>query len=122
MPRRETNPHRTQHYERAGTVDFAFDDDSPNAADVIRSDAACAIPWVVDRFQSIQVFVDPVLTDRANEICAMVETVSATNRDLDALTQAVLRYAGGEGLSASIHETPQDDLSVGNVAIAFTLG
>ncbi len=122
MPRRETNPHRSQHYERPGSVDFAFDDDSPNDADVIRSDAACAIPWVQDGFQAIQVFVDPVLTDRANEICAMVESTSAAHRDLDALSQAVLRYAQGEGLSASIYETPQDDLSVGNVAIAFTLG
>ena len=122
MPRRETNPHRTQHYERPGMVDFAFDDDSPNDGDAIRSDAACAVPWVVDGFQAIQVFVDPALTDRANEICATVETVSATNRDLDRLTQAVLRYAEGEGLSASIYEAPDDDISVGNVAIAFTIG
>jgi hypothetical protein len=52
----------------------------------------------------------------------MVESASGAQRDIDSLSETVLGYAEREGLSASIHERPRDDLSEGLVAIAFTIG
>ena len=121
MADRET-PLPPRRWEDVGTVDGAFDEDRRKDVDVIRSDAACAFAWVTDGFQAVQVFLDPALVDRSGEICAMVETVSTANRTIETLSEAVLDYSRREGLSASIYEGPEDDLSVGTVAIAFTLG
>ncbi|CAN5429985.1 hypothetical protein BH20CHL6_BH20CHL6_17980 [soil metagenome] len=123
MSRRpDTTPLRGLRHEPPGTVDGPFDDDTPSGAAVIRSDAACSVAWRADGFEAIQVFVDPVLTDRARELCSVVEMWSTAHRDLTALNEAVMAYARDEQLSASVYEDPQDDLSTGVVAIAFTLG
>ena len=117
------NPKRWRRYERPGTVDHAFDADAQTEGLTgLQSDAACAVPWVVDGHQAVQVFVDTAILDRAGELCAVVETWTSAHRDIDALSDAVLRYAESEGLSASIYEETPDDLSTGLVAIAFTVG
>jgi hypothetical protein len=123
MPMRDEIPRRTLAYEDPGTVDGPFDDDARSGVDpLIRSDAACAIPWTADGHQAIQVFVDPAIVDRAGELCARMNDWSSVHRDLDSLSAAVIEYARGEGLSAAVHEDLPDDLSVGTVAIAFTVG
>jgi hypothetical protein len=122
VPRRRTHPRRGLPYEQPGAVDYPFDDDRTESGDLFASDAACAIAWRAGGFEAIQVFVDPALRDRAEELCAMVESASGAQRDIDSLSETVLSYADREGLSASIHERPPGDLSEGLVAIAFTIG
>src|SRR2546423_13359843 len=109
-------------YEDGGTVDGPSDDDHPASHELIRSDAACAIPWRADDYEAVQVFLDPALTDRSRELCLLVEGFAGAHRDIDTLSDAILRWSRREGLSAGIYEGPQDDLSAGVVAIAFTIG
>lgn len=108
--------------EAAGIVDFPWDDDRPGDRDALRSDVTCAVPWLADGFEAIQLYVEPVLRDRAEELCAAAEAWSGTHRDIDGLTAAVMRYADEEDLSASIFTRPRDAMSAGLVGIAFTLG
>jgi hypothetical protein len=105
-----------------GAVDRAFDDDRPSSHPLIRNDAACAIPWVEDGFQAIEVFIDPALTDREAEICDALSALSADNRKMDGLNAAIHAYAQGAGLSAGVYERPPDDLANDSVAVVFTLG
>ena len=108
--------------ESIGTVDRAFDDDRPASHPLIRNDAACAIPWLHDDFQAIEVFVDPALTDREAEICEAVNIAGGAHEDIDGLSAGVLRYAESAGLSAGIHERPPDSLTEDIVAVVFTVG
>src|SRR3954447_13242629 len=101
---------KRQRGENIGTVDAAFDDDRPSSHALIRDDAACAIPWMQDDFQAIEVFVDPALTDRQVEICEAVNVAAAAEQDIDGLSAHVLRYAESAGLSAGIYERPPDAL------------
>jgi hypothetical protein len=117
--------HRTMRRNRGetiGTVDHALDDDHPSSHPLIQSDAACAIPWVHDDFQAIEVFVDPALTDRQAEICQAVAAVAGRNEQIDGLSSALLRYSEGAGLSAGVYERPADALTQDVVAVVFTLG
>jgi hypothetical protein len=109
-------------YEDVGTVDGPFDDDEPASHELIRSDAACAIPWRNDGYEAIEVFLDPALTDRSRELCLLVEGWAGAHRDIDTLSAAVIGWSRREGLSPGIYESPPDDLSTGVVAIAFTIG
>lgn len=115
---------RGQDYESPGTVDYPFDSDRRNpAARGFESDAACTIPWRAGGYEAIQVFVDPALLDRAEELCGVVEQWAGTNRDIDSLAEAVERYSETEDVSGSVYEdAARDDLSTGTLAIAFTLG
>ena len=108
--------------ESIGTVDGAFDDDRPASHDLIRDDAACAIPWLGDGFEAVQVYIDPALVDRQAEICSAVDGVCAAHRDIDGLSAAIATYADGAGLSAGIYERPADALSENTVAVVFTIG
>jgi len=123
MSTRNRHPRRGLGHETPGSVDYPFDADphSPNAAGLV-SDSACAIPWVTDGFQAIQVFVDPALRDRARELCEVVTMWADAHRDLDALATAAVDYSDSEDVSASVFDNPPDDLSAGTVAIAFTIG
>src|SRR3954451_2354104 len=116
---RRMKPHRG---ENIGTVDAAFDDDQPSSHPLIRDDAACAIPWLQDDFQAIEVFVDPALTDRQAEICEAVNAASAAHQDIDGLSAQILRYAESAGLSAGIYERPEDALTDNIVAVVFPIG
>jgi hypothetical protein len=109
-------------HEWAGTVDHPFDDDRPSGQQLVQSDAACSIAWLNDGFQAVQIFVDPVLTDRAEEICRTISGLCGQRQDLRSLTESVHAFAAGEGLSASVFERPPDALTPDLVAIAFTLG
>lgn len=71
--------------EMIGIVDYAFDDDSPSRHPLIRDDSACAIPWLKDGFQAIEVFVDPALTDRHGEISQEMTNISGANDKLEGL-------------------------------------
>ncbi len=109
-------------YERPGGVDFRWLDETRSQPDLLRSDATCAIAWRVDGYEAILLFVDPVLRDRAGELCAAIEGWSGVHRDLDDLSAEITRYADHERLSVSIYPRPRDGLSKGVVAIAVTLG
>jgi hypothetical protein len=122
MSTRDRHPRRGLGHETAGAVDYPFDDDRPSGQELTQSDAACAVPWRVNGFEAIQVFVDPALRDRARELCEVVETWSSTHADLDRLSAEIQRWSERERLSASLYEQPRDDLSTGVLAIAFTLG
>ncbi len=87
-----------------------------------RDDAACVVPWVADGFQAIEVFVDPAVDDRIASICELATEWSQRHRDVDGLTAAIMDYADGEGLSASIYPEPEGDLSAGVLAVAITAG
>jgi hypothetical protein len=113
---------RRVRYEDPGDVDGAFDDDRPASHELMQSDAACAIPWRADGFEAIEVFVDPALTDRARDLCLLVEGWAGNHRDIDTLSRAVIDWGRREEISASIFERPPDDPSEGLVAIAFTIG
>src|SRR3954447_16961636 len=108
--------------EFIGTVDHAFDDDTPSSHPLIRNDAACAIAWVHDDFDAIEIYIDPALTDRQEEICEEINAISAAHEDIDGLSREVLRYAEGGGLSAGIYERPPDAMTANLVAIVFTIG
>jgi hypothetical protein len=88
---------------------------------ITRDDAACAIAWQVDPYEVIEVYVDPALSDRTDDICTTVEALSGAHRDIDTLSDAIQTFAGAESLSASVYEQPQD-APAGVVAIAFTIG
>jgi hypothetical protein len=92
-----------------------------DAASITRDDAACAIAWQVDDYEVIEVYVDPALSDRTDEICLTVEALSGDHRDIDTLSDAIRTFAEGESLSASIYDRP-DDAPGGVVAVAFTIG
>lgn len=106
----------------AGTVDHAFDDDRPSSHPLIQSDAACAIAWTQDDFQAIEVFIDPALTDREAEICESLSAIAGAQQDIDDLSDGILAYAEGAGLSAGIYERPPDALTENVVAVVFTVG
>jgi hypothetical protein len=84
--------------------------------------AACTFAWRKGPFEAVAVYVDPVLDDRAASICETTNGIVARRNDLEGLSQALDRFARGEGLAVSIHEEPRDDPSTGLVAISFTLG
>jgi hypothetical protein len=88
----------------------------------LRSDAICTIAWVNDGFQAVQLFINPVLMDRAEDLCETAQIWTSVHRDVDSLSRAILEYARAEGLSASIHEQPPGDLSVGLLAVSFEIG
>ena len=87
-----------------------------------RSDAICTIAWVTDGFEAVQLFINPALMERAEELCEAAQIWTSAHRDLDSLSRAILDYARNEGLSASIYERPPDDPSVGLVAVSFEVG
>ena len=118
----ETRKQTHARYENVGTVDRPFDQDRPSGQDPYHTDAACSFAWRADGYEAISVFLDPVLLDRAAAICETVNALGGQHRDIDTLSDAIEQFAGGEGLSASIHEQPRDDLSAGLVAVSFTLG
>ncbi len=123
MSYRRRDSRRALAHEAPGAVDYPFDrDERSGGAAGLQSDAACSVPWRADGFEAIQVFVDPALLDRAADLCGVIEQLAATHRGIDELGDAVIAYADREDLSASVFEDPRDDLSVGTVAIAFTLG
>ena len=104
-------------------MDYPFDADPQSVgARGLASDAACTVPWQVDGFEAIQVFVDPVLRDRSRQLCDVVTAWAGAHGDLDGLSAAAMQFSEREDVSAAIHENPRDDLSTGVVAIAFTLG
>lgn len=107
--------------EDIGTVDGAFDNDRPSSHPLIRDDSACAIAWLQDGFQAIEVYVDPALTDRQGEICEAINDAAGAERDVDGLSAHVLRYAEGAGLSAGIYERPPDSPTEDLVAVVFTI-
>ncbi len=109
-------------YEQPGDADSPWDGERRPQPDLLRSDATCAIAWRVDGYEAILLFVDPVLRDRAGELCAAIEGWSGVHRDLDDLSAEITRYADHERLSVSIYPRPRDELSTGVVAIAVTLG
>ena len=88
----------------------------------LRSDAFCTVAWIVDPYEAVMVFADPVLIDRAQEICEEMNAMTTTHRDLDSLVAAVNRWAAAAGLSASIYDEPRDDVSTGVVAVSFEVG
>jgi hypothetical protein len=88
---------------------------------ITRDDAACAIAWQVEPYEVIEVYVDPALSDRADDICGTVEALSGAHRDIDTLSDAIQTFAEAESLSASVYEQPQD-APAGVVAVAFTIG
>ncbi|HEU4572639.1 MAG TPA: hypothetical protein VFR93_08120 [Candidatus Limnocylindrales bacterium] len=88
---------------------------------ITRDDVACAIHWEVDDRDVIEVYVDPVLTDRVDGICESVTAIADAHRDIDTLSEAIQTFAEGEDLSASIYDRA-DDATSGVVAVAFTLG
>ncbi len=88
----------------------------------VRSDASCAIPWLADGCSAIQIFVDPSLHDRERDLCMAIQELSGAHRDIDTLTDDVIAYTDGEGLSAAIYPRPRDELSDGLVAVAITVG
>ena len=123
MATRNRHPRRGVGCESPGSVDSPFDaDPQASRAPGLASDAACSVAWRADGFEAIQVFVDAALRDRADEICETIEGISGAHGDIDTLSDALVTYAGREGLSASIHERPPDDLSSGVLAVALTLG
>src|SRR5690606_30656316 len=113
---------RDEAYESPGTVDHAFDRD-PEAvrARGLESDAACTIPWREDGFEAIQVFLDPGLLDRTEELCGVITQWAAIERDLDAIRRRLDRYAAGAEIGWTMFENPRDRLSEGIVAIALTI-
>lgn len=97
--------------------------DPPNAFDFpLRSDASCTVPWRADGFEAIEVYVDPAIWDRADELCQAATGWSGAHRDIDGLSRDVMAYADEEHLSASIYTNPRDEMSQGVVALAFTVG
>jgi len=108
--------------EFVGTVDYAFDEDAPSSHPLIRNDAACAIAWVHDGFDAIEIYVDPALTDRQEEICEQVNVVSAAHEDIDGLSREILEFGRGAGLSAGIYERPPDAMTANLIAVVFTVG
>ena len=118
----ETRKQTHARWEMPGIVDRPFDEDRPWEEHPYRSDAACTFAWQRDGFEAVSAYVDPVLLDRASAICETLNGIVATQDDLDGLSDAIHRFAGGEGLSASIHERPPEDPTAGLVAVSFTLG
>jgi hypothetical protein len=112
---------RSVRYEDPGAVDGPGDRDerNPNAID---TPAACAIPWVHEGYQAIEVYVEPELDGRAAEICELVNVASGTSKDLENLAEAVFRAVERAGLSAALYDRPADGLSPGALAIAATRG
>jgi hypothetical protein len=108
--------------EMIGTIDHAFDDDHPSSHPLIRDDAACAIPWLADGFEAVEVYVDPALTDQQETICDEVNAIAAVQDDLDGLTAEINWWAKSAGLSAGIYERPEGALSSNTVAVVFTIG
>jgi hypothetical protein len=111
---------RAVRYEDPGAVDGPWDRERRNPA-AMATDVSCAVPWVREGYQVIELYLDPALNDRVDELCAVVTTLSTRARDLDALTEAVNGYFREEHLSPSFYEEP-DDISSGVVAIAVTIG
>jgi hypothetical protein len=100
-------------------VDGPGDRDERNPQ-ALPTDAACAIPWLHEGYQAIEVYVDPELLDRAGDICVLVNTASGASRDVDGLAETLFRVVEAEGLSASLYERPTDALSPGALAISVT--
>jgi hypothetical protein len=120
MSTRNTNPKRGLPHEFPGAIDYPFDDDSPGSHQLLQSDVTS--PWVTDGFQAVQLYLDPALRDEAAEYCRTLDLLCGGNRNVDSLSQAVLEYFRAQGLSASVYERPQDDLSEGVIAVAVTPG
>ncbi len=114
-------PRRAIH-ETAGSVDHPFDDDRPASHPLIQSDAACAIPWPSAGFEAVEVFVDPGLRDRAQDICQTVSALCGQHADIDDLNEAIQDYAARNEMSAGVYERPPDRLSEDIVALTFTIG
>jgi len=87
-----------------------------------RSDSFCSIAWLVDRFEVVMIFGDPALTDREQEICEAMNTLTSTHRSLDELVRGVNRWAEGAGLSASIYDDVDDEDMKGVLAVSFEIG
>ena len=83
------------------------------------SDLICTIPWVGHGFHAIEVYADPSLLDRAEELCGTVGSWAATSDDADSMVSTVLAYSGSEEINASILDDPEDPVS-GVIGIAFT--
>jgi hypothetical protein len=101
-------------------IDFPWDIDPGSQGP--RSDVTCEIPWRVDGFEAIQVYVDPGLAEQSEAICQTMEGLAGAHRDIDNLAQALLDFGSREDLAVAIHEDVPDDLSTGTVAVAITLG
>jgi hypothetical protein len=89
---------------------------------MLRSAATCSIAWRADGFEAIELFVDPALRDRAEELCAAIDGWSGVHRDLDDLSDEILQYADREGLNVGIYPRLRDDMSTGLVEIAISVG
>jgi hypothetical protein len=111
---------RNRRFERPGVIDFPWDADP--GSDGPRSDVTCEIPWRVDGFEAIQVYVDPSLAEQSEAICQTMEGLAGAHRDIDTLAQALLTFGSQEDLAVAIHEQVPEDLSTGVVAVAITLG
>ncbi len=121
MATRNALPRRRPGFEQPGVIDFPWDVDR-DADPAGRSDVSCEIPWRVDDFEAIEVFLDPALDARADSICRTIEGLAGAHRDIDTLSAALLELGRQEDLGIAIHEQPPDELSSGVVAVAVTLG
>jgi hypothetical protein len=83
------------------------------------SDVICTVPWGGRGFHAIEVYADPALLDRADELCGTVGDWAESNEDADSMVSTVLAYSGDEDITAAILEDPEDP-STGVMTIAFT--
>ncbi|HEX5450748.1 MAG TPA: hypothetical protein VFW86_00025 [Candidatus Limnocylindrales bacterium] len=116
-----TNP-RQPRYENAGTLDRPFDDDHPSSHPLIQGDAACTIPWQADDYQAVALYIDPALDERMPAICQTVSGLCGQHADIDTLIGAIKVFCSDEELSPTFYEQPDEALSPGLLAVAFTLG
>ncbi len=100
------------------TPEIPFEEDPANA---LRDDAARAIAWRADDREVIEVYVDPALRDREDEICDTIEAIAAAHKDVDGLSRAIETFGDAEDLSISIYDEPPNVVE-GLVAVAVTLG
>jgi hypothetical protein len=112
---------RTSTFESPGVIDFPWDTD-PNSPDGPRNDVTCAIPWRIDGFEAIEVYLDPALADSAAPICDTIRGIAGRHRDIDTLCHALLELGAEEELGVAIHEDLPEALSAGVVAVAITVG
>lgn len=126
MPPSSRRSGATTDHENAGDIDHAWDVD-PRAdprltAEGLVSDVTCTVPWRVDDFEAIEVYLDPALSDRVDEICATITSLAAAHRDIDTLTAAILGLGRLGEYSAMVVDDPPDAASRGVVAVAVTVG